>query len=109
MFELRSTSAGQWSVVDDDGEPVYVDSLRQCEDWLDRHENRLRSSKPGVRRRLWLRVLHFVFGRSPRGTDANDAPEDRDADDDSADRTITSGGRESPRVEPPVAGAENSR
>ena len=65
MYELRSTSADQWSVVDDDGEPVYVGSLRQCEDWLDRQENRLRSSRPGVLRRLWLRLRQLFFWRAP--------------------------------------------
>jgi hypothetical protein len=65
MYRIHSVQGDQWTIVDEGGQPVFVGTKRQCEDWLDLQENiRPRPS----RYKAWIRRLFARrTGQSVRG------------------------------------------
>lgn len=54
---VRHIEGDRWTVMDADDAPAFSGTLQECEDWLDRRENRKRE-----RASLLRRVSHWVCG-----------------------------------------------
>jgi hypothetical protein len=50
MYRLQQHGDDGWSVIGEDNSTFFTGSLQQCEQWLDREENRLR--RPFAQRML---------------------------------------------------------
>ena len=57
---VRHIENDRWVVLDVDDTPLMTGSLRECEDWLDREENRDRA-----RQSIWSRLFGWMGARSP--------------------------------------------
>ncbi|MBS0262962.1 MAG: hypothetical protein JSS02_13540 [Planctomycetes bacterium] len=65
MFSLVMNNDSQWAVTNEAGETTFQGTMRDCEDWLDGHENVARAEARVAQRRpiRWgrprLSALHF--------------------------------------------------
>jgi hypothetical protein len=53
-FRVHSASGDQWTIIDERDQVVFVGTKRQCEDWLDCHENA--QPRPSFLK-AWIRAL----------------------------------------------------
>jgi hypothetical protein len=53
-YRVHSVHGDQWTIIDDRDQVVFVGTMRQCEDWLDCHDNS--QPRPSFVK-AWIRAL----------------------------------------------------
>jgi len=75
MHSIRRVEDDRWAVIDADDVTVFVGTLRECEDWLDRDENIHRPQRSWFRR-LFGGILRVFRGGSKSTTAGSDSVEE---------------------------------
>ena len=85
MFRLTTHEENRWSLINENEETVFVGTLSECEDWLDRMENiQRRSDKKKWRVHRAIRGLLCLFSRK---TQTPTEPASSKKPDDASDRS----------------------
>lgn len=75
MFSIRHVEEDRWAVISEDDVSLFLGTLRECEDWLDAHENQ---SRPRRGFFGWLRSLFRGEPSSaPKQNESNSRQDER--------------------------------
>ncbi|MDA0832293.1 MAG: hypothetical protein O2955_04280 [Planctomycetota bacterium] len=77
MFQVHPLEGFRWIIVDDEDNQVFEGTWRECESWLDVHENLTTISPP---RSFLNRCWQSLFGEKSRLTAGEIKPEPNQAD-----------------------------